>query len=445
MEDGKMVREIGADGIVYLGVAKSMKQGDNRVAVPPQYVSTLKPAAWNNGRDRTKLEVLVEEGAGLRVGYDDDAYVRAGAQIVTKSELLDRSHILVDVKQRPEEGVLQDGINIFYLHVEKGQGIPQLNALVQRGGVTAYSPETIWVPERENPQNLVRGVNLAYYSGIGGAHLALEGIKLSYQSRGITPVPFEFLPQIDGATQEQMNEAYKQIGDLEKSMRIAIIGGPRGMVSSGAQDELKKAGLSPDLIYKNVTSNQETLASVIGQYDAIINGSLWIPGQPRMITKRQILAVKEGAVFMDDTCDPDFSSTQETEGEPIRGGVRYSFESKWGDKNMHYWVGPETHTFDAENPREFLPGEVRVLYNAVGMIPGGTTTACAASEAYFGMIFPYLTSIIRAVSQGTELPEQGLVVKDGKIIHKGNGITEKVGLRDLVQTRDDLAQFRKYL
>lgn len=438
MEDEKMVRKIGVDGIVYLGVAKSMKQGDNRVAVPPESISSLKPAAWNNGRERTRLEVLVEEGAGFRTGYDDDAYVRAGAQIVTKEELLEKSHILVDVKQRPEEGILQDGINVFYAHVEKGQGKDQLTALLQRGGVTAYSPETIWVKESTS-KNLLRGTNLGYYSGIGGVHLLLEGIKLSYQLRGATAdaIPFSFFPEVDGAREEDITRAYAKIGNLEKSMRIAIIGGPNGMVSRGAQDELQRAGLSFDLLYKDVTGNQDVLEGRIKIYDAILNATVWNNANPRIITKRQILAMKEGAVFMDDTCDQDRSSNKDTEGDPVLGGVRYSYESKWGDKNTFYWVGSEKHTFDDDSPRTFLPREVKVLYNVIGMIPGGTSTARIASKAYFGMIFPYITSIIRAVSQGTELPENGLVVKDGKIFHES--------LRILVQEKESLSQFQKYL
>lgn len=456
MEDGNMVREIGADGIVYLGVAKSRKDGDNRVAVPPQYIPTLKPAAWNNGRERTRLEILVEEGAGNRAGFSDEEYQAAGATIVSLGTILERAHILVDVKQRflPSQ-ILPDGINIFYAHVEKGQGKKQLRALLEQNNVTAYSPETFWVKDNSSG-NLVRGTNLGYYSGIGGVHLMLEGIKLSYQLRGAAPdsIPFSFFPQVDGATAEDITRAYEKLGSLERSMRIAIIGGPTGMVSSGAQDELQRAGLSFDLLHRNVTQkygkddakNQQFIAERIGQYDAILNATRWERGNPRIITKRQILAMKEGTVFMDDTCDQDGSSTPETEGDPVIGGVRYSFESSWGDKNTFYWVGPERHTFKDDAPRTFLPGEVRVLYNVIGMIPGGTSTARVASEAYFGMIFPYLTNIIRAVSQGTELPKQGLIVKDGRIVHEGNEITEE-GLRNIIKKGADpeLNEFRKYL
>lgn len=420
----------------YLGIAKSMKPGDNRVSIPPNGIPHLFPAAWNNGRDQNRLEIIVEKGAGDNAGFTDEEYEAAGATIVDKDTLLKKSEILVDLKQRPREGVIPGRVHMFYAHVEKGQGIKQLKALLEAGNITAYSPETFWVKNARTGANM-RGCNLGYFSGIGGVHLMLQGIKLSYEARGETDVPFVFFPNVEGATDQDIAHAYQEIGDLEHGLRFAILGGPTGMVSSGAQAELARAGLSCDVLYKDITKDPDKLAEAIAQYDGIMNATVWNNGGPRIITKQHISAMREGLVFVDNTCDVDESSTIDSEGGPVIGGVRYTFESNWGDPNIYYWVGTETHTFKDNDPLKFLPGEVRAMYSAVGMIPGGTTTAKAASEAYFGMIFPYLTSVIRAVSQGSELPENGLVVKKGRIHHPD--------LRELVQTRDDLEMFRPYL
>ena len=55
------------------------------------------------------------------------------------------------------------------------------------------------------------------------------------------------------------------------------------------------------------------------------------------------------------------------------------------------------------------------------------------------MIFPYLCDIVRAVSQGTELPDNGLVVKEGKL-HDQQLIGE---VSDTA--REDLQEFQQYL
>lgn len=432
------------ENVIKLGVPKSIKSGDNRVSIPPHYIRTLDLAVWNNyGRDETKLEVLVQKGAGKRCGYSDEDFIAAGAKIVNYDELLTKSNILLDVKQRePNETfkvdkyILEDRVNFFYAHVEKGQGPDQLRVLLEADGVSCYSPETFWAKDNETGKN-TRAINLGFYSGIGGVHNLFEGIKLSYELRGIKPVPFSFFPEVNGASADDITNAYSNISSLERELNYAIIGGKKGLVSSGAQREFERAGIEYDFIYRDLTGDQDKLAEVISNYDGILNATVWNSGDPRIITKRQIQTMKEGVVFVDDTCDEDGSSTKENEGNPVVGGVRFSYETKWGDHNTFYWVGPEAHAFNDENPRHFKPGEHRILYSTIGMIPGGTSTAKAASEAYFRMIFPYLTEIIRSVSQGTQLPENGLVVKDGKI-HDND-------LRQLVQTRTHLTEFKPYL
>ena len=421
---------------VVLGVAKSLKKGDKRVAVSPHKIHFLKPAAWNNGRERTEIRVLVEKGAGEGAGYSDEDYIKAGAEIVDLNNLLKRSDILLDIKQRPKSGLLEKGINIFYAHIEKGQGPEQLRAILESEKVNIYSPETFWLQGR-NGGDLVRGTNLGFFAGTGGVHLLFEGIKLSYQERRKQLVPFEFSPKTDGATAEQIKNSFSKIGDQEKSLKFAIIGGKDGLVSSGAQNEFNKAGINYDFIDKTITSDEAELSKKLSEYDGIINASVWNPGNPRIITKKQISSMKEGAVLIDVTCDQDRSSTVDSEGDPIIGGVRYSYETKWGDLNMFYWVGPDKHKFNDPNPLRFDPGKTRVLYNTNGMVPAGTSTAAVASDAYFNMIFPYLTNIIRAVSQGTKLPKNGLVVKEGKI--------HDPELREVVQNREDLTEFSKYL
>ena len=437
---------------IYLAVPKPVKPGDNRVAISPQNIASLRLAAFSDfGQHEPQLEVLVESGAGLKTGYSDTDYESAGATVTTWEDIQSKADILVDVKQRGPEredghnSLVPGAVHFFYAHVEKGQGIEQLRAICEADNVSVYSPETIWRKDAQSGKQ-VRGTNLGFFSGVGAAHLLLEGVKLSYQRRGEGPVPFEFFPQVDGATADQITAAYENIGDLERSLNLGIIGGPTGIVSSGARHELSRAGLDFDHIYKDVdgayvTHNQDALAAMIGQYDGLVNATVWNPGDPRIITMRQLRTMKAGTVLVDNTCDPDCSSVpgaESADGKPVVGGVRHSYESCWSDDNMFYWVGPDEHTFNAEDPTQPTDG-THVLYNAIGMVPGGTSTAVASSDAYFGMIFPYLCDIVRAVSQGTELPDNGLVVKEGKL-HDQQLIGE---VSDTA--REDLQEFQQYL
>ncbi len=377
---------------------------------------------------------MVEEGAGIRSGYSDEDYREIGAEIVGLGDILREADILVDVKQRPPKYVLQDGVNIFYAHVEKGQAPAYLRELLAPGTVSLYSPETIFVQTPNHKE--LRGVNLGYYAGVGAVHLAFEGIRISRAQRGLPPGPFASFPAVVKSTLDDINDVYARFTEEERQTSVAIIGSERGLVASGAIAEFQRAHLKPVLLDRLVTGSPDALASRLKEFDAIVNASVWYPGDPRIITRQQIAAMREGAVFIDATCDEDRSSVGTSEGTPIVGGVRYSYDSKWTDAHLFYWVGTDQHTANNANPRSRTSDDLRVLYNANGMIPGGMSTSRAASRAYAAMLFPYLVNIIRAVTMGAELPPYGLVLRRGGIVHEG--------LRKVIATDPQFADLGPY-
>ena len=419
---------------IVLAICRSLRAGDNRVAIPPEGIARLKAAAWDNGKQRTQLRVLVQQDAGARSGYSDEEYTKAGAEIVGLRAIMRRAHILVDVKQRKAEYILPDGVNIFYAHVEKGQAPDYLRELLSLGSATLYSPETIFIPTQDGQE--CRGVNLGYWAGVGAVHLAFEGIRISNEQRGIERGPFASFPEVATSEIDDINDAYVRFTDDERQTKVAIIGSERGLVASGALYEFDRAHLEPVMLGRSVTSSPERLAEALGFFDAIINASQWYPGEPRIITRRQIAAMREGAVFIDATCDADGSSRGVSEGNPVVGGVRWSVESKWTDPHLFYWVGLDEHTADNAEPAVRTSTDLRVLYSANGMIPGGRSTARAASRAYAEMLFPYLVNIIRAVSMEVELPSPGLVLRRGSVVHPG--------LRDIIKTNEQFADLRQH-
>jgi NAD(P) transhydrogenase subunit alpha len=71
-----------------VGIAKETNPLETRVAMVPQVASALIKNNW---------EVLCEEGAGLKAGISDEAYVEAGARVVKKSDLYAQAHVLLAV------------------------------------------------------------------------------------------------------------------------------------------------------------------------------------------------------------------------------------------------------------------------------------------------------------------------------------------------------------
>ena len=62
--------------------------GEQRVALVPESVPVLA---------RAQVRVLVESGAGAAACFPDGSYERAGAQVVSRNEAIDRADILVGV------------------------------------------------------------------------------------------------------------------------------------------------------------------------------------------------------------------------------------------------------------------------------------------------------------------------------------------------------------
>ena len=79
-----------------VGVLKETTPGEHRVALVPEMVARLRGAG---------LDVLVQSGAGDGAWFADSAYAEAGASIVSRSELLSDSGIVVGIN-RPDETVI---------------------------------------------------------------------------------------------------------------------------------------------------------------------------------------------------------------------------------------------------------------------------------------------------------------------------------------------------
>ena len=374
---------------------------------------------------------MVQSNAGLNAGFTNEDYKTAGCDIFNDfSEIRNQGDILIDVKQRIRQVDLLSkptAVHIFYAHIEKGQGPEQFQSLVS-ARATAYSPETIWLPESMEMSSQssaepvrVRGVNLGYYAGLGSAHLALRGLQLSNANGKPNELyaKFENLPDLGRSDYETLCDYfndYQSRTTHSERIKVAILGSKRGRCAQGAFDEFQKIGVTPTYLDRTITRNKDNLQRTLKNYDILLNTTVWNRSDPRIIGLEQIKSMKQGAVFVDVTCDTDRSSTSSLECEPgksLIGGVRFSYESSWGESNMFYWVGPNHHSFAAADPLAWDDSKFRVLYCTNGMIPGGRATAKRASESYSSMIFPTLLELIRAKILNIDLPKNGLVMFKG--------------------------------
>ncbi|MFO7714357.1 MAG: alanine dehydrogenase, partial [Desulfosarcina sp.] len=118
-----------------VGILKEIKTEENRVCMTPAGVEVM----IHNGHT-----VLVEKNAGSGSGFNDEAYLSAGAErVVTPKEIYDRADMVMHVKEplAPEYDLIREGQIVFtYLHLAADE--TQTGALIKRRSVSiAY--ETI--------------------------------------------------------------------------------------------------------------------------------------------------------------------------------------------------------------------------------------------------------------------------------------------------------------
>ncbi len=118
-----------------IGVPKEIKNHEYRIGLTPDAVRTL---------TREGHEVLIESQAGLGIGFPDEHFARAGAEIVGGAEdVYGRASLIVKVKEpQPREyEYLRPDLTLFgYLHLAAE---PALAAALINSGCTAIAYETV--------------------------------------------------------------------------------------------------------------------------------------------------------------------------------------------------------------------------------------------------------------------------------------------------------------
>ncbi|MBX7151354.1 alanine dehydrogenase [bacterium] len=352
-----------------VGVPKEIKTKENRVGLLPVGVSELK----KNGHT-----VLIENNAGVGSGFDNDAYIKAGAEIVpTAKDVYGRADMIVKVKEpiKPEYELLRAGQIVFtYFHFAADRALTEA---VIKSKCVAIAYETVQRTDRKLP--LLDP--MSEVAGRMAVHAGAKYLEKTYGGRGLL---LSGVPGTEPAT-------------------IVIIGG--GVVGTNAAKiaagfgarviildiDLYRLRYLDDIMPKNVhmmMSNGYNIGEVIKQADLVI-GAVLIPGAkaPNLVTRDMLKTMKPGAVVVDVAVD--------------QGGC---FET----------TKPTTH----EEPIFIVEN---IVHYCVANMPGAVpfTSTIALTNA----TLPYAVSLAnkgwtKAVKDNKELL-LGLNVVDGKVVYKG--------------------------
>src|SRR3954449_11847369 len=266
-----------------VGVPTEIKEQENRVGLIPSTAAQL------TKRGHT---VLVQKGAGIGSGYNDEAYTQAGGRIIDDAaQLFREAEMIVKVKEPlpPEYGLLRKGQILFtYLHLAASK--PLTEALL-KSGVTAVAYETIQVGHKLpllEPMSEIAGrmsvVMGAYFLAKhnGGSGVLLGGVP------GVLPGRVVVL----GGGTSGVN-----------ALRMAKGLGADATILDIDVERLRFLGIAMENLH-TLYSNEANLDDLMPDCDLLI-GAVLLPGAkaPKLVTRAMLGKMKRGSVFVDISID----------------------------------------------------------------------------------------------------------------------------------------------
>jgi alanine dehydrogenase len=296
------------------GILKEIKTEEYRVSMTPAGVEVMK----ENGH-----RVLVEKNAGTGSGFDEKAYVAAGAEIVrTAKEIYHRSDMVMHVKEpQPSEYSLirKNQIVFTFLHLAADE---KLTGVMIKSRSIAIAYETIQKADGSLPL-------LIPMSEVAGRMAIQEAAKYLEMEYGGEGVLLGGVPGVEPATVLIIGAG--TVGTQAARMACGL--GARVYVVDSCLHRLRYLN---DVMPPNcftVRSSPETIRRLIREADAVI-GSVLIPGAkaPKLVTRDMLKTMKRGSVLVDVAIDQGGcfeTSKATTHKDPI-----YTI-----DGIIHYCVG----------------------------------------------------------------------------------------------------------
>ncbi|ABO51370.1 L-alanine dehydrogenase [Desulforamulus reducens MI-1] len=268
-----------------IGVPKEIKNNENRVAMTPAGVQAM----VNNGH-----RVFIEHNAGVGSGIADEAYIKAGAQILdTAKEVFDKSDMIIKVKEPlpAEYDLFKEGQLLFtYLHLAPE---PELTAALLNKKVVGIAYETIQLDNGALPL-------LTPMSEVAGRMSIQIGARYLEKNYGGAGVLLGGVPGVPAA-------------------EVVVVGG--GIVGTNAAKMAMGLGANVTIVDVNVDrlrylddlfggrihtvmSNSYNIAEAVRKADLLV-GAVLIPGAkaPKLVTEAMVREMKPGSVIVDVAID----------------------------------------------------------------------------------------------------------------------------------------------
>ena len=357
---------IGEDMLI--GVPKEIKNFEYRVGLVPSSVREL----IKHGH-----QVMVQDNAGKRIGFDDEAYQNVGARIVdTAEEIFQQADMIIKVKEpQPNEcKMLRENQVLFtYLHLAPD---PEQAELLIQSGCIAIAYETVTNHHGGLPL-------LAPMSEVAGRMAIQAGANSLEIKNGGSGILLGGVPGVAPAKVVVLGGGV--VGT--NSVRVAMGMGAHVVVIDKSLERLYHLDLQFGSKINTIFSTTDSIEEYVSAADLVI-GAVLIPGAsaPRLLTKSMLKQMRPGSVIVDVSID--------------QGGC---FETSKAT----------TH----ENPTYVVDG---VVHYCVANMPGAVprTSAVALNNATLPFILDIANRGYKEAMHRNHHLLNGLNIANGKITHQ---------------------------
>jgi alanine dehydrogenase len=268
-----------------VGVLKEIKTDENRVCMTPAGVEMMIAKGHS---------VLVETSAGVGSGFSDEAYLQAGAEIVsTPAEVYRRAEMVMHVKepQPSEYSMIREGQIVFtYFHFAAAEELTM--AMIERKCICiAY--ETIVGTNNSLPL-------LTPMSEVAGRMAVQQGAKYAERAQGGRGILLGGVPGVAPATVLVLGGGV--VGTHAAQMACGL--GAKVYLLDMNLDRLRHLS---EVMPKNcfpMMSSPATIRTLIQEADVVV-GAVLLHGAkaPKLVTREMLKTMKKGAVMVDVAID----------------------------------------------------------------------------------------------------------------------------------------------
>ncbi|MDG1275799.1 MAG: Re/Si-specific NAD(P)(+) transhydrogenase subunit alpha [Algoriphagus sp.] len=281
-----------------IGVVKEVKEFERRVALTPDVVKQLL---------KKEYTVLIETGAGAGSYFSDQDYLDAGAQMVSKSEVL-ASDIILKVNPMTLEEVaeVREGIScISFLYAYTH---PELIKAFLQKKITAIAMDAVpRISRAQKMDALSSQANLAgYKSVILGANYLGKIFPLMMTASG-TITPAKVLIFGAGVAGLQAIATAKRLGAIvevsdvrpETKEQVESLGG-RFLTVEGAEAVKVEGGYAAEVSADFLAKQKKLIEDKIKDADLVITTALVMGKKsPILVTEEMVKSMKTGSVIVD--------------------------------------------------------------------------------------------------------------------------------------------------